>query len=252
MKIAPAIFLCGGLCLIIAFALPILLHNNGQNDIAAWLVEEDGPYETAGALFSLVAGIIFIVAFWKFPLKDGRGRKKRRNIFLLLFGLFLLFLFAEEISWGQRLFGIEVPDKLAAMSYQGELNLHNIKIMQSSNNAISTYGAKLLLLYLVVPPLLFLVVPRFGSWLTAKGIPFTSLSISILAILNYILLKVAVAVFGAENETIYSYRITEIYEVNLELLLFLFALVTVHDLRTRTRANMEVFKGPFKGRPLNY
>jgi hypothetical protein len=156
-----------------------------------------------------------------------------------LFSALLLFLFAEEISWGQRILGIEVPERIANLSFQGELNLHNIKIMQKSNNAVSTYGAKLLLLYLVVPPFFLRFFPQWGRWLVAKGLPFTSLSVSLLAVINYLLLKSALFVFGAEGETVYSYRISEIYEVNLEFLLFVFAFQIYYNLKAQAADKIE-------------
>jgi hypothetical protein len=35
----------------------------------------------------------------------------------------------EEISWGQRIFGITTPDVLGAINAQGEFNLHNIEAL---------------------------------------------------------------------------------------------------------------------------
>ena len=44
--------------------------------------------------------------------------------FLLASGLFLISM--EEISWGQRIVGIETPEVLEKHNYQGEMNLHNL------------------------------------------------------------------------------------------------------------------------------
>jgi hypothetical protein len=51
-------------------------------------------------------------------------------------GLFLLlaigaFLVAgEEISWGQRIFGVETPEELEALNRQGEIGAHNISSVE--------------------------------------------------------------------------------------------------------------------------
>lgn len=37
------------------------------------------------------------------------------------------FIAGEEISWGQRIFGIETPEKLEDINLQGETTLHNIE-----------------------------------------------------------------------------------------------------------------------------
>ena len=34
--------------------------------------------------------------------------------------------FGEEISWGQRILGIETPESLEGINDQGETNLHNL------------------------------------------------------------------------------------------------------------------------------
>jgi hypothetical protein len=35
----------------------------------------------------------------------------------------------EEISWGQRLFGVETPDSVREANQQGELNIHNLDVV---------------------------------------------------------------------------------------------------------------------------
>src|SRR5574341_407472 len=38
----------------------------------------------------------------------------------------MFFISGEEIAWGQRLLGLETPEKLEAGNLQGEITLHNI------------------------------------------------------------------------------------------------------------------------------
>ena len=52
-----------------------------------------------------------------------------RRAYAALFGLAtlgMIFVAGEEISWGQRLLGLETPDDLEEINKQGETNLHNI------------------------------------------------------------------------------------------------------------------------------
>jgi len=44
-----------------------------------------------------------------------------------LFALVLFFVAGEEISWGQRIFGISPPRWFMPRNYQQELNLHNLR-----------------------------------------------------------------------------------------------------------------------------
>lgn len=50
---------------------------------------------------------------------------KRRRAFDLLVALFLLFVAGEEMSWGQRLFGLTPPSYFLEHNTQQEMNLHN-------------------------------------------------------------------------------------------------------------------------------
>ncbi len=55
----------------------------------------------------------------------------------LLFGVLALGSFVvagEEISWGQRLLGLTTPSALAGVNHQGELNIHNIGVIQRAFN----------------------------------------------------------------------------------------------------------------------
>ncbi len=82
------------------------------------LLQEDGPVEWA-TVWSLVAaaGAFGVLAFrasgWSF-------------VFPALASLGCLVVAGEEISWGQRLLGLQPPDYFLAHNDQQELNLHNV------------------------------------------------------------------------------------------------------------------------------
>src|SRR3546814_761167 len=88
------------------------------------LVREDGPVEWATTLAYLLA--------CGFALHLGlRLRRRAAPVLpflpvlyvLLACGLFVVAM--EEISWGQRLMGIETPETVASTNVKGELNFHN-------------------------------------------------------------------------------------------------------------------------------
>lgn len=70
------------------------------------------------------------------PIALAVARRLRRDGDRLGAGLFLLlaigaFLVAgEEISWGQRIFGVETPEELEALNRQGEIGAHNISSVE--------------------------------------------------------------------------------------------------------------------------
>lgn len=116
-------------------------------------VQEDGIAE-----WLTVAGLLAgsIVCF-------SRLRKsfyKRSRLFLLVtffLGLFLFFSSGEEISWGQRIFGIKSPEYFEKNNSQHETNLHNlvvsgVKINKLVFSLILIIG---LCIYLVFVPVLY-------------------------------------------------------------------------------------------------
>ncbi len=57
------------------------------------------------------------------------GDRLGAGVFLLLaVGAFLVA--GEEISWGQRIFGVETPEELEALNRQGEIGAHNISSVE--------------------------------------------------------------------------------------------------------------------------
>lgn len=87
-----------------------------------WFTQEDGFAESGQVLFyslALLIGIIITRREW--------GEKNKIVAILytgLCFGLF--FLIGEELNWGQRIFGWQTADSIAAINKQDETNLHNI------------------------------------------------------------------------------------------------------------------------------
>ncbi len=81
------------------------------------LCREDGVIEWLTAVFYILAAILIFIA--------GNAQKIGKIWF---WGLALLFfaIAGEEISWGQRIFGIATPDNLQSTNVQHEMNLHNI------------------------------------------------------------------------------------------------------------------------------
>ncbi|MBO6565553.1 MAG: hypothetical protein JJ956_12455 [Pseudomonadales bacterium] len=85
---------------------------------------EDGFVEWCTVVVLFVTMMVCAKRFW-------RLRQVRSGLFLTvtaLLTLLCLFGAGEEISWGQRIFGIETPDYLKDRNAQGELGLHNLVV----------------------------------------------------------------------------------------------------------------------------
>ncbi len=87
---------------------------------------EDEPVEYATSLFYLLASIVSVLIARTF------FRRQEKLLFglYLFFSLGLFFIFGEEISWGQRIFGIVLPQFFAENNVQGETTIHNLEPIQ--------------------------------------------------------------------------------------------------------------------------
>ena len=97
-------------------------------DTYSWLIDEERPVEGIGALALLTASIFFFLAWRRARARNEQGRgAKVRRLSLLVLAIAFLVGFGEEISWGQRLLGIDTPSEIKDNSSQEELNFHNLK-----------------------------------------------------------------------------------------------------------------------------
>ncbi len=113
-------------CLMFVGALTIL-----QIILVAWGIKqypwlnqlffaEDWTYEYLTVIFYIGAGGMMLYTFLKIPLT------KRYKLFVLAFAALFFFVAMEEISWGQRILGVETPETIEEINEQDELNIHNL------------------------------------------------------------------------------------------------------------------------------
>lgn len=89
----------------------------------AFLMDEDGVVEYLSVVFWGV-GLIFSIFL----------TIKKKYKFIPFVFLFVCFIsLGEEISWGQRIFNIEVPESIANANKQSELNFHNLYILSGGS-----------------------------------------------------------------------------------------------------------------------
>jgi hypothetical protein len=146
-----------------------------------------------------VAAVVFVLAA---RAAVAAGRRGLAILFVVV-AIASFIIAGEEISWGQRLLGLETPEALDRINHQGETNIHNITIVQRLFNIAEllagAYGFFLPVLWLVagvreqlarvidrllVPPLAFgslfflpfayrafraLLLPEAGNRITEYG-----------------------------------------------------------------------------------
>lgn len=90
-------------------------------------------------------------------LRLGRSRGWMMFFTALLLGLVLFLAAGEEISWGQRIFGIESPEYFKENNTQQETNFHNLVLggMRVNRWIFSFLLTAVLSAYLIILPLLY-------------------------------------------------------------------------------------------------
>src|SRR4030043_1535011 len=115
--------LIGGLAIvlgIVVYGLILLRQDPGAFHI--W-IREDGLAEWLPFVELLIMSIYsFTVSF---SFQHYSETKAARKVWFFL-GLLFLFGAMEEISWGQRILGINSPDWFMRHNRQGEINIHNL------------------------------------------------------------------------------------------------------------------------------
>ena len=100
---------------------------------------------------------------------------KRSAIFLaltFLLGLMLFIVAGEEVSWGQRLFGIQSPEFFKEHNTQSETNFHNMVLDGVKvNKVIFTFGLIAALgIFLLIVPYAYRRNKTFQQWVDSWGI----------------------------------------------------------------------------------
>jgi hypothetical protein len=107
------------LAVVVAAAVPF-------RELYNWLITEDSLIEWLQFLCLLGASILLVLI----TIRLLRAGNLRMALLYAVVTLGVLFLTGEEISWGQRIFGWETPEDMAAVNRQGETTIHNVRGIQ--------------------------------------------------------------------------------------------------------------------------
>jgi len=184
---------------------------------------EDGPIESAGALFFLVAGVGFLGA----SVRSARRRRERtdgggrRTIVLAVLAVIMLVCCGEEVSWGQRMFSWQTPPFFAKLNAQNEINLHNIQAVHQWNPDGTEKGffEKLVnmnrlfsvfwLGAFVVLPLAVISSDRVRHLVGRAGVPVPPLWIGGLFLTVYVVYKVFATIYAG---SLWAHTLDELKE----------------------------------------
>lgn len=91
-------------------------------------LHEDGPLEYLGAISFFTASVFFLLAYRSLRADRSPAESPLKAYVALALAALFFFAAAEEISWGQRVFGWGTPEALREANHQDETNLHNLGI----------------------------------------------------------------------------------------------------------------------------
>jgi hypothetical protein len=106
-----------------------------EYDIFSEIVKEDRPIEYIQFFILAFAGMYFVDfglrlnwTYWNiFTFKFNQIINSNiAKLFFILCGLVMLLVAGDEISWGQRIVGIQTPESFARVNRQGEITFHNM------------------------------------------------------------------------------------------------------------------------------
>lgn len=221
-------------------------------ETVAWLGQEDGLIENAGALGFLLAGVVFLLTVHR---SSELRRQCGTNLFgsplaLLALGALCLICFGEEISWGQRLFHYPIPAWLADINRQGEWNLHNLALFHAKTAEGDEKSLWLRLINLdrllalfqltlcTLVPILTAYSTTLRAWGARIGIPIVPWWIAGLVIAHILITQVLYAIVAGQP----GGRIDTLDEIKETGRAFIFLVVAVWAY-SRTTATSSVSAG---------
>ncbi|MFN3528843.1 MAG: hypothetical protein ACK417_02850 [Bacteroidia bacterium] len=113
-----------GLAAVLLLAFLFLLPLNFS--LYTLLAEEDHLIESLTAVLLFISGLILVRTIFVHCDQHPRAYSKLSGWALGVASALLIWAALEEISFGQRILGIETPEALKAINDQDELNLHNV------------------------------------------------------------------------------------------------------------------------------
>lgn len=128
-----------------------------------FLTKEDSVLEWSQ--FACLVGAVVVLAMLAWRL--ARRRDWTWAAFFAIGAIVAFVIAGEEISWGQRIFGLATPDALQGVNTQGESNLHNVRGVLRTINFAWMIGSGLLTALPLAAALASLTWGRSLPWATA-------------------------------------------------------------------------------------
>ena len=201
---------------------------------AATFYPEDHYFENVGAISLFAASAISLYVFMR-ALKTREFTTIHRSKLFVYSALAMLYFFGagEELSWGQRIFHIQVSPGLAQQNPRQELNIHDLAIVEkkpylNADNIFTVFWMG----FAVAIPFVSLIWKRFKRFAETLT-PIVYWGIGVLFLINSLLAKVVKLIFLSvyHYQTIpFAQAVQEVKESNYELLFVFLSLIVLWDL----------------------
>ncbi len=168
IKLIRGIHWVGYALMLLLIAIGFIKARQGQEAFMEYL-KEDGLVENLTVLFlAASAGI----AVWR-AVKGWQAGRKLETLTWVLLAFLFFFAAGEEISWGQRIFGLETPEYFIDKNLQKEINLHNLVVGGVKVNKLifSQLLTVAMIFYFLVLRLLAEKTKFFNRIVSATGLP---------------------------------------------------------------------------------
>ena len=140
----------------IAYFLAAVILENGYV-----LLTEDQLFEYWTVVLYLASAFVCLVGPWVVA-----GTTPITRYWLMGWGVLFLLVALEEISWGQRIFGVETPDFFVSHNLQDETNFHNL-----DSEGVNRLFASFVFAVAIALPSLTLMSKRLNSLIRRYGVP---------------------------------------------------------------------------------
>ena len=199
-------------------------------------VVEDGVFESLTAVSFFITSIGFFIAYFRAGSEANRPTQPLlKRLSYLVLGLIFLFGAGEEISWGQRIIGIETPEAWREINAQEETNLHNLEIFHQDDFDLFNTDRLFALFWgtlMVGIPALAFISPTLKNRLNGL-VPIFPWTLGLLFIFNYLLAKVvknlSIPAVTISNEFVSIPQ--SIIEIKESVYSFLFLIVVLYLLK---------------------
>ena len=162
------------LALFIVLALSVYFGFSDKIYFDTVFAQEDGAIEYGTFFFLLCISLLQFIRL--FTASKNKAVLWKLGIFF--FGILFLFGAGEEISWGQRIFGIESGEFFQGNNLQKETNLHNLELGGVKLNKLifSQLLTLIMAIYLLIMPVLYNKYEGFKKLVNNFVIPVPQLS----------------------------------------------------------------------------